>query len=163
MDKPMSEFENLDPVGDHSSAFDWLGWRNMEAELDALNSALERVTETLSTFKTFEPIVEAINDELLHFVNDVSDIMYECENDMDSVLQCISDLSHEQFNLFEALEVFQSGCDAVLDNLEDAVPQAVFTDLSNLATSHIDEIVKAVKHFANVLAGAVGPPQSLLN
>lgn len=163
MDKPMSDFENIEPDGDDSSAFDWLGWRHMQAELSALNTVLERKLEALSTFKTFEPMVEALNDELLHFVNDISDIMDQCEDDVDAVIQCISDLSQEQSYLCEALDGFQSSCDEVLDSLKDAVPPAVFADLSNLATSHIDEVVKAAKHFANVLAGAVSPPQSLLD
>jgi len=157
----MTDFEKCKFTDDDASAFDWLGWRHLESELSDLSTVLETVAEKLVGFKTFEPIVTALNNELQQFVSDISAVMDECEDDMDAVLQCVHELSQEQSYLFEALDNFLSTSGEVLDKLEETLSSTVFQDLSGLINNSEDEIEKAVRHFANVLAGAVTPLESL--
>lgn len=157
----MTDFEENNFTDDESSAFDWLGWRHLESELSAFYTVLETVAEKLAGFKTFEPMLTALNEELLHFVSDISSVMDECEDDMDAALQCVHELSQEQSYLFEALDNFLSTSDELLNNLEETLPPTVYQDLSGLIYNYEDEIEKAVKHFGDVLAGAVSPPASL--
>ena len=94
-------------------------------------------------------------------MSDISFVMDECEDDMDAVLQCVHELSQEQSYLFEALDNFLSISEEVLNNLEETLPPTVYQDLSGLINSYEDDIDKAARHFADVLAGAVVAPESL--
>ena len=51
----MTSFEEDKFTDDDASAFDWLGWRHLESELNTFYTVLETVTEKLAAFKTFEP------------------------------------------------------------------------------------------------------------